>query len=77
MIVTNPSISFIYQQALDVDKLDISKTQALLAYSGKYTGRCPKSKRIVKSELTKNIWWGDVNIPIKPELYETYMKYII
>ncbi len=75
MIVTNPSVSFIYQQALDVDKLDISKTQALLAYSGKYTGRCPKSKRIVKSELTENIWWGDVNIPIKPELYEKYIKY--
>ena len=32
-----------------------------------------KIQRIVKSELTKNIC-GDVNIPIKPELFK-HMKY--
>ena len=77
MIVTNPSLSFIYQKALDIDKLDVSKSQALLAYSGKYTGRCPESKRIVKTELTKDIWWGHVNRPITPELYEKYLDYAI
>ena len=65
MIITNPSVSFLYQQAQETDKLNLSSTNALLAYSGKYTGRCPESKRIVKSEKTKDIWWGHINKPIK------------
>ncbi len=75
MIITNPSVSYIYQQALVNDKLEASDSQALLAYSGKYTGRCPESKRIVKDDLTEKIWWGDVNKPITPELFYKYISY--
>eukprot|EP00941_MAST-03F_sp_MAST-3F-sp1_P003962 g3962.t1 len=41
--------------------------------TGKFTGRSPKDKWIVKnigSESDKNMWWGDVNQPTSPELYE-------
>lgn len=75
MIITNPTVSFLYQQAQETDKLNLSSTNALLAYSGKYTGRCPESKRIVKSEKTKDIWWGHINKPITPELFSIYCKH--
>lgn len=41
--------------------------------TGKFTGRSPKDKWIVKhvdSESDSNIWWGDVNKPISPEIFE-------
>ncbi|CAD8074000.1 unnamed protein product [Paramecium sonneborni] len=43
----------------------ISNTGAMVAYSGKRTGRSPKDKRVVLDEQTEQeIWWGNVNIPI-------------
>lgn len=41
--------------------------------TGKFTGRSPKDKWIVKnvgSESEKNIWWGDVNQPTTPEVFD-------
>lgn len=40
--------------------------------TGKFTGRSPKDKWIVKnpgSESEKNIWWGNVNKPISPDIF--------
>ena len=40
--------------------------------TGKFTGRSPKDKWIVKnpgSDSEKNIWWGNVNKPISPEIF--------
>lgn len=42
----------------------------MIAYSGKRTGRSPLDKRVVLDEQTKEkVWWGEVNIPIEPEVY--------
>jgi len=41
--------------------------------TGKFTGRSPKDKWIVKtpgSPLADQIWWGSVNQPITPEIFE-------
>lgn len=41
--------------------------------TGKFTGRSPKDKWIVKtpgSESSKHIWWGDVNQPMLPETFD-------
>ena len=50
--------------------------------TGKFTGRSPSDKWIVQnlgSESNDNLWWGDVNKPIKPEvfddLYETAINH--
>lgn len=60
----------LYEHALKYHKTN--DTGALVAYSGKYTGRSPKDKRIVKSDLTKDIWWGNVNKPIDEQLFYFY-----
>eukprot|EP00345_Euplotes_harpa_P009948 CAMPEP_0168334016 /NCGR_PEP_ID=MMETSP0213-20121227/9978_1 /TAXON_ID=151035 /ORGANISM="Euplotes harpa, Strain FSP1.4" /LENGTH=113 /DNA_ID=CAMNT_0008338503 /DNA_START=20 /DNA_END=357 /DNA_ORIENTATION=- len=76
-IVRNPSVAEIYEYALRPEMLVshdarvrnsvLSNTGALVAYSGKGTGRIPKDKRVVLDETTKDvIWWGDVNMPITP-----------
>ncbi|KAF1327824.1 Phosphoenolpyruvate carboxykinase, partial [Globisporangium splendens] len=39
--------------------------------TGKFTGRSPKDKYIVdQSPSNKNIWWGDINRPITPEVFD-------
>jgi phosphoenolpyruvate carboxykinase (ATP) len=60
----------LYKHALKIYK--INNTEALVVTSGKYTGRCPQDKRIVKTKLTENIWWGNINIPIEEELFYFY-----
>jgi len=48
--------------------------------TGKFTGRSPKDKWVVKnvgSESDANLWWGDVNQPTTPEVFdELYAKAI-
>lgn len=41
----------------------------MVAYSGTRYGRSPKDKRVIKDALTeKDVWWGNVNIPLKTEV---------
>ena len=43
--------------------------------TGKFTGRSPKDKWIVKSvESGKNIWWGEVNQPTTPKVFDSILK---
>ncbi|KAK6197865.1 phosphoenolpyruvate carboxykinase [Scheffersomyces amazonensis] len=52
----------LYEDGLLEKGTTISSTGALMAFSGKKTGRSPKDKRIVDEETsTQNIWWGPVN----------------
>ena len=66
----NLGINELYEHAKNVHK--VNDTGAIVAYSGKYTGRCPKDKRIVQNENTKDIWWGNVNKPIDDVLFYYY-----
>lgn len=75
----NLSIAEIYEKEIEFNipndpnvlPNQITSTGAMAAYSGLKTGRSPKDKRIVLDEHTeKDIWWGDVNIPLSPNSFK-------
>ncbi|RLN90733.1 hypothetical protein BBJ28_00024539, partial [Nothophytophthora sp. Chile5] len=42
--------------------------------TGKFTGRSPKDKFIVKQEPSQdNVWWGEINHPTSPEVFDTLL----
>ncbi len=44
---------------------------ALAVNTGKFTGRSPKDRFIVKDDITRDkVWWGNVNIPFHPEMFD-------
>ncbi len=67
----NPSPAFLYEAALRFEKgSSISSTGALIAYSGKKTGRSPTDKRVVdEPEVRDDVWWGNVNIKLDPQSF--------
>jgi len=62
----NLSPSVLYEEAIRHEPgTTISDTGALIAYSGKKTGRSPKDKRVVRHpESERDVWWGPVNFPL-------------
>ncbi|MFO0807625.1 MAG: phosphoenolpyruvate carboxykinase (ATP) [Gemmataceae bacterium] len=62
----NLSPSLLYEHAIRYEKdACIAESGALVAYSGKKTGRSPKDKRVVKHPNSEaDVWWGPVNIPL-------------
>ncbi|MFD2717493.1 phosphoenolpyruvate carboxykinase (ATP) [Hymenobacter monticola] len=49
----------------------LTDTGALMADTGKFTGRSPKDRFVVKDENTENsVWWGDINIPFAPDKFD-------
>jgi len=69
----NTSTSSLYKRSVSDFNCTISSTGALVAYSGDKTGRSPKDKRFVLNNKTKDIWWGDVNMPIDQDIYNEYL----
>ena len=54
---------------------------ALAINTGKFTGRSPKDRYIVKDCTTKEkVWWGDINIPFESDkfqkLYDKVVDYL-
>ena len=48
---------------------------ALAVNTGKYTGRSPEDRFIVKDSITENeVWWGKVNIPFEPIAFDALYK---
>jgi phosphoenolpyruvate carboxykinase (ATP) len=49
----------------------LTDTGALMADTGKFTGRSPKDRFVVKDENTADsVWWGDINIPFAPDKFD-------
>src|ERR1041385_1537591 len=67
----NATPAFLYEAALKFEKgTAISSAGAMIAYSGKKTGRSPTDKRIVdEPEVRDDVWWGNVNIKLDPQSF--------
>src|SRR5215212_258770 len=67
----NATPAFLYEAALKFEKgTAISSTGAMIAYSGKKTGRSPTDKRVVdEPEVRDDVWWGNVNIKLDPQSF--------
>ncbi|KAJ1772200.1 Protein kinase C-like 1 [Coemansia sp. RSA 986] len=65
----NASTAQLYEDAVRHETGSaISSTGALVAQSGKKTGRSPRDKRIVEEESTvDDVWWGPVNKKLSKE----------
>ncbi|AWV87832.1 phosphoenolpyruvate carboxykinase (ATP) [Bradymonas sediminis] len=71
-LLRNATPARLYEEALKHEKgTAISEQGALMAFSGEKTGRTPKDKRVVRNpESQDDIWWGDINIPLEPEVWQ-------
>lgn len=58
-------------QSLALDQGRLNNLGALCVNTGKFTGRSPKDKFIVKDkQTTDTIDWGEVNIPIAADIFD-------
>src|ERR1043165_4390611 len=59
------------KKTVELGQGELSDTGALAVSTGKFTGRSPKDKFTVKDSITeKSVDWGDVNIPIAPDVFD-------
>jgi phosphoenolpyruvate carboxykinase (ATP) len=56
----------------------LASNGALVAYTGKHTGRSPRDKFVVKDPLTENkVAWGAVNQPLDPEKFDALFERVV
>ncbi len=66
------------QQCVDRKEGVLSDTGALVINTGKFTGRCPKDRYIVKDNITSgSIDWNDINQPIDEKYFNGLYTKII
>jgi len=66
----NISISRLVEFAIKRGEGVLSDNGALVINTGKYTGRSPKDRFIVKDNITKNkLNWGEINLPIDGQTF--------
>ncbi|WP_235297142.1 phosphoenolpyruvate carboxykinase (ATP) [Portibacter marinus] len=59
------------EETIKRDQGKLSSSGALVVNTGKFTGRSPKDRFIVKDQMTRDmVDWGNINIPIDPEHFE-------
>jgi len=87
-IIYNPSYEELYQYELDsnlegFEKGYLTELGAVNVMTGKFTGRSPKDKFIVKDEITEDtIWWTsdkakNDNKPINQEVWDDLKKLVL
>ncbi|OGQ06546.1 MAG: phosphoenolpyruvate carboxykinase (ATP) [Deltaproteobacteria bacterium RIFCSPLOWO2_12_FULL_40_28] len=74
----NLSVPSLYEEAIKRGEAKLAACGPLLCDTGKYTGRSPNDKFIVKDGASENkIWWGKVNISIEPSQFDVLYKKVL
>ena len=72
-VYRNLSIAQLVEHSLARGEGTLSESGALVVNTGKYTGRSPEDKFIVKDEVTEGcIDWGKVNVAISRDNYDGF-----
>lgn len=67
----NLSPAELVEEALKNGEGQLTNKGALMCDTGKFTGRSPKDRFVVKDEKTADtVWWGDINFPIEPDKFD-------
>ncbi len=67
----NLSVAELYERSLADGEAVLCDDGPLVAETGKFTGRSPNDKFVVRESTTEDdIWWGDVNRPIEQEQFD-------
>jgi phosphoenolpyruvate carboxykinase (ATP) len=62
----------LYEEAIRRGEARLTADGALVATTGKHTGRSPKDKFIVRDDVTgPAVWWGDENQAMSPSAFDT------
>ncbi len=74
----NQNPAELYEHALRRGEAVLTNEGALRVLTGQYTGRSPKDKFTVDEPgVHDDIWWGDINQPVEPELFEHLEQKVI
>lgn len=66
------------QISIEKNQAERASSGAINVLTGKFTGRSPKDRFIVKDEITENkIWWGDINIPFDSEKFDQLYNKVV
>jgi phosphoenolpyruvate carboxykinase (ATP) len=70
-IAFNLSAEALVAEALRNGEAQLADTGAIQCLTGRFTGRSPQDKYLVKDDQTAaQVWWGDINQAIDPQTFE-------
>ena len=71
----NLTHSELIEEALKHNEGVLTSTGALMCDTGKFTGRSPQDRFIVKDKETENnVWWGNINKPFDPNKFDALLN---
>ena len=74
-IFHNLTVDELITQSLQRGEGVLAENKALVVSTGARTGRSPKDRFVVQDVVTQpQLWWGSVNQPITPEVFERQWK---
>lgn len=74
----NQSPDTLTQESLEQNEGHLSERGALCIKTGRFTGRSPKDRYIVKDSVTTDtVDWGNVNQPVSTEIFDTLKAEIL
>ncbi|KGP89786.1 phosphoenolpyruvate carboxykinase [Pontibacillus chungwhensis BH030062] len=77
-VLTNLCVGELVEKVLQRNEGTLTATGAIRAETGRYTGRSPQDKFIVKDEVSKDtVDWGTVNQPISEEIFENLYHKVV
>jgi phosphoenolpyruvate carboxykinase (ATP) len=77
-IYRQPTTALLYTQALARDEGRLAEGGPLVVDTGRFTGRSPKDKFVVREPGSEDrIWWGKVNQPLSEEHFEGLRQKVV